>query len=457
MLGIALAAHDWDFGRAVLTAARELGEGGQATAIGSGARLPPASAALVNGVLAHGLDFDDTHVGAIYHASAQAMAACLAAGEAHGSSGREVLTAFIAAIEIGCRLALVGAGAFHDRAFHPTAICGTFAAAAAVGRLSGATAQQLVWALGVCGSQAAGILEQNGSWLKRFGPGWAAHSAIVAVALGRAGFIGPATVLEGRRGFYSSHLGRVPEGDARPSHRLGQEWHTLGIALKPYPCCHFIHAFVDAALDLRGQFDVRDVERIDCLLAAPLHKMVAEPRDRRIRPTTAYEALFSVPFVVALAFVRGRVDLAAFHDEPLDAPELLALTARTYCQDDPASDYPAHFPGEVVVRLRDGRTLRCRKPASLGTPEVPMSRESTVAKFMSNATRAIDRGTAGRLADTVLDIDHAASLDELIACSVVTSPGSSFDVRPGPSNGRVRSHGGLAGPPALDRAGTPAA
>lgn len=419
VLGIALAAHDWDFGRAVLKAARELGEGGQATAIGSGAKLPPASAALVNGVLAHGLDFDDTHIGAIYHASAQAMAACFAAGEANGASGREVLTAFVAAIEIGCRLALVGAGTFHDRAFHPTAICGTFAAAAAVGRLSGATEQQLVWALGVCGSQAAGILEQNGSWLKRFGPGWAAHAGIVAVALGRAGFIGPSTVLEGRRGFYLAHLGRVPEGQARPSHALGDEWQALGIALKPYPCCHFIHAFADAALELRGQFDLADVERIDCLLAAPLHKMVAEPRDRRIRPTTAYEALFSVPYVVALALVRGRVDLAAFHDEALDAPAVLALTARTFCLDDPASDYPVHFPGEVVVHLRDGRTLRCRKPASLGSPDVPLPREAVVAKFMANATRAVDRTTAERVAKLVLNLEAAASLQELMAaCSL---------------------------------------
>ena len=426
VLGIALAAHDWDFGRAVLTAARELGEGGQATAIGSGTKLPPASAALVNGVLAHGLDFDDTHIGAIYHASAQAMAACLAAGEANGASGREVLTAFIAAIEIGCRLALVGAGAFHDRAFHPTAICGTFAAAAAAGRLSGATPQQLVWALGVCGSQAAGILEQNGSWLKRFGPGWAAHAGIVAVALGRAGFIGPASVLEGRRGFYLAHLGRVPEGEALPSRGLGVTWQALGIALKPYPCCHFIHAFADAALELRGQFDLEDVERIDCLLAAPLHKMVAEPRDRRIRPTTAYEALFSVPFVVALALVRGRVDLAAFHDDPLDAPELLDLTARIFCLDDPASDYPVHFPGEIIVRLRDGRTLGVRKHASLGSPDLPLSREAVVAKFLANATRSVDQPRAERLVELVFGLEHSPSLHELMsACRIVEATASS--------------------------------
>ncbi len=422
VLGIALASSTFDFGRSVLQGARELGEGRAATAIGSGARLPAASAALVNGVLAHGLDFDDTHIGAIYHASAQAMAASLAAGQASGASGREVLTAFIAALEIGCRLALVGAGEFHDRAFHPTALCGTFASAAAAGRLSGASRQALVWALGLCGSQAAGILEQDQSWLKRLNPGWAAHSGVAAVSLARAGFIGPRTMLEGRRGFYAAHIQKRPEGTSLPSHGLGETWQTLGIALKPYPCCHFIHSFADAALELRGQFALDDVERIDCLLSAPLHKMVAEPRSKRIRPTTAYEALFSVPFVVALGLARGRVDLAAFYDEPLDAPDLLALTERTFCVDDPASDYPRHFPGEIVVRLRDGRCIRCRKAASLGTPDAPLPRSAVEAKFLALSTRTIDRASADQLIDRVFRLETVGSLEEIMALCTAEAP-----------------------------------
>lgn len=414
VLGIALASSTWDFGRAVLQGVRELGDGAQATGIGSGAKLPPASAALVNGVLAHGLDFDDTHIGAIYHASAHAIAACLASGEANCVSGRELLTAFIAALEVGCRIAMVGAGEFHDRGFHPTPLCGAFACTAGAGRLAGASRQALVWALGLCGSQAAGILEQNGSWLKRFGPGWAAHSALSAVAFGKAGFMGPTTVLEGSRGFYASHLQLVPKGDALPSLDLGSTWFALGIALKPYPCCHYIHAFADAALELRSQFALEDVERIDCLLKLSLHKGVAEPRDLRIRPRSPYEALFSVPFVVALALVRGRVDLAAFHDEPLDAADLMALTEKTFVLDDPHSDYPLHFPGEVIVHLRDGRTVRCRKAASYGSPDLPMARDAVVAKFMANATRAIDPARAERLAQCVLRLENAASLDDLV-------------------------------------------
>lgn len=419
VIGISLASSKFDIGESVLNGAKELGEGSQATAIGSGARLPPASAALVNGVLAHAIDFDDTHIGAIYHASAQAMAASFAAGQANKSSGKEVLLAYIAALEIGCRLGTVGAPDFHNRGFHPTALCGTFAAAAAAGRLYKANHQQLVWALGLCGSQASGILIGGLHWLKRMHPGWSAHSALAAVALARAGFIGPEMVFEAPKGgFYLTHIQRQPEGEKLPSNGLGENWQTLGIALKPYPCCHFIHAFVDAALELRGQFKLEDVERIECPLTPDLHKMVAEPREACIEPAIPYRALFSVQYVVALALTRGRVDLAAFHDEPLNAPDVLEVAAKTYCTQDLDSDFPAHFPGEVIVHLKDGRVLRCRKPASLGTQDVPLSIDAVKAKFMTNALRAIPKDAADTLIEKVLDIENAESLDEIMALCI---------------------------------------
>ena len=365
-------------------------------------------------MLAHGLDFDDTHIGAVYHATSPALAAALAAGEGNGSTGAEVLAAFVAALEIGCRLATVGAGAFHDRAFHPTSLCGTFAAAVVAGRLAKVDHQTMTWALGLCGSQASGILERGTSWLKRLHPGWAAHCGLSAMALARAGFTGPNTVFEGGRGFYASHIQHVPTGADLPSHELGRTWQTLGIALKPYPCCHFIHGFVDAALALRGQFELDQIERIDCPLTPGLHKMVAEPRARCITPSTPYQAMFSVQYVTAAALVHGRVDLATFFDDALDAPDVLAVAAKTHCIADPASDYPVHFPGEVVVHLKGGRTVGVRKPTSLGTPETPLPRAAIEQKFLKNATRAIAPAAAEKLIAAVYGIEKAISLSAIM-------------------------------------------
>lgn len=413
-LGIALASSRADFGAAVHGAAAALGAGAEATAIGFGTRLPAPSAALVNGTLAHGLDFDDTHIEAVYHASAPALAAALAAGEAAGADGREALTAFVVGLELGCRLAAAAPGAFHDRGFHPTALCGTFAAAAVAARLAGDRQPALVSALGLCGSQAAGILELRESWLKRLHPGWAAHAGLVAAALGRHGFRGPATVFEGPHGFFASHLGRVPEGARSPALELGTRWDSRGIALKPYPCCHFVHAFIDAALALRPEVRLDDIERIECPLTDRLQALVAEPRERRIAPPTVYDALFSVPYAVALALVRGRVDLAAFYDEPIDDPAVLAVAARVVCPDDPASDYPRHYPGEVRITLRDGRRIARREATSRGTPERRLTPAEIEAKFLQNATRALPEPEAKRIVDMVWELERLPAIGALV-------------------------------------------
>lgn len=419
VLGIALASSRFDFGTAVLNGARALGEGSAATVLAFGTLLPAASAALVNGTLGHGLDYDDTHIAGIYHASAPAFATALAAGEAAGADGKSVLLAYIVALEIGCRLAASGAGAFHDRGFHPTSQCGTFAAAAAAARLAGDSQSSLVNALGLCGSMASGILEIRESWLKRLHPGWAAHAGIVAAALGRAGFRGPATVFEGPHGFFASHIQKVPTGEQAPAYRLGEHWATLGIALKPYPCCHFIHAFIDAALALRHEVDVDDIERIDCPLTDRLQSMVGQPRERKIKPPTIYDALFSVPYVVALALLHGRVDLASFYDQPLDDPKVLALAARIFCPDDPDSDYPLHFPGEVRITFKSGRELRRREASSRGTPERRLSAAEIETKFRANATRAVSDEQASRIAAIVWDIENLGDIRKLVATCVV--------------------------------------
>jgi 2-methylcitrate dehydratase PrpD len=419
-LGIALASSSFDFGAAVLEAGREFGTGAQAHAIGSGAPLPAVSAALVNGTLAHGLDFDDTHIAAIYHASAPALAASLAAGEAVSASGRDVLLAYVVAMEIGCRLAGAAPGEFHKRGLHPTAMCGVFSAAVAAARLNRSAETALVSALGLCGSQSGGILEIGDSWLKRLHPGWAAHAGLVAEALGRKGFKGPSTVFEGVHGFFASHLGQLPSAERLASHELGQRWHILGLAFKPYPCCHFIHAFVDAALALRDEISLDQIERIECPLSGPLHSLVAEPRERRIRPSTIYEALFSVPYVVAVALARGKVDLAAFYDTPLDDAAVLAIASRTHCIQDPESDYPNHFPGEVRVTLKDGSVHKRRESASRGTPERRVSRGDISAKFMANATRAITQSDAERVAAKVWRLEEQQSIKDLMSLCAKT-------------------------------------
>ena len=168
-LGCCLAAARYDFGRAARATAERLGGPPESAVVGSRVRVAAANAALANATLAHGLDFDDTREDAIVHTGSVAVTTSLAVGEATGASGRATLEAIVAGVEVMCRVGLAVPGKFHARHYHPTALAGTFGAAAAAGKLYALTEDELVHALGICGSQASGIIEYlaDGSWTKR--------------------------------------------------------------------------------------------------------------------------------------------------------------------------------------------------------------------------------------------------------------------------------------------------
>src|SRR5205823_10154933 len=191
-LGCALAATRCDFGRAARETAERLGGPQESTVVGRKVRVAGANAVLANATLAHGLDFDDTREDAIVHTGSVAVTTALAVGEALGASGRATLAALVAGVEVMCRVGLAVPGKFHARHYHPTALAGTFCAAAVAGKLHGSTEDQLVHAFGICGSQAGGIIEYlaDGAWTKRLHPGWAAHAGAAATLLAHAGATG---------------------------------------------------------------------------------------------------------------------------------------------------------------------------------------------------------------------------------------------------------------------------
>src|SRR3989475_1496376 len=253
-LGSCLASSRQDFGRAVLQTAERLGGQAESTLIGTKGKVGAASAVLANATLAHGLDFDDTREDAIVHTGSVAVTTALAVGEALGASGRAVLEAMVAGVEVMCRVGLAVPGRFHARHYHPTSLAGSFAAAAIAGRLHGLTEDELVHAFGICGSQAGGIIEYlaDGSWTKRLHPGWAAHAGVTAALLAQAGFTGPETVFEGAHGFYQAFAGGHHETWLHELLTfLGRKWEIEQLTFKTYPCGSIAHPYMDCALRLR--------------------------------------------------------------------------------------------------------------------------------------------------------------------------------------------------------------
>src|SRR6185369_6830872 len=417
ILGIALAASRGETAPSILAALDGWGAAGDSTVIGSKRTAATPLAILANGALAHSLDFDDTHAISITHASAVVVPVALGLGEAAGVTGRAMITAAVAGYESIARLGMAAPGAFHARGWHATGVCGTFAAALVAGRIDGLAADRMTAALGIAGSFASGGLEylEDGSWVKRIHAGWAGHGGVVAAALARGGFTGPATILDGRFGFYRTFLGTDP--DPAPFATLGLEWETPAIGFKPYPCCHYNHAYLDCALELRRAhaLAVEDIEAIECRVPAGEVPIVCEPRQAKLRPRTSYDAQFSLPYSVASALLDGRVGLDTYAPERLGEPRRLALAARVTHAVDPDSAFPRGFPGWVQVRLRDGRTLQARAPDGRGSLARPLPPEAIVEKFRDNAGRALPPAGVAEIERTVLTLDTMADVRTLAA------------------------------------------
>lgn len=418
-IGIALACCRDDFARSVETSLMSPAAEDGSTVIGSGARFSEADAAFANGAFIHGPDFDDTHTTAIVHASACIVPTALGVGERMGASGRDVLTAAVLGWEIVVRIGAAAPGRFHDRGFHATGVAGAFAAALVAGKLYGLTAEQLTNALGIVGSMASGIFEYlaDGSWVKRIHPGWAAHCGIYAARLARAGFSGPKTVFEGRFGLYNTHVGEGNYDPAAAVAALGTTWETPRISYKPYPCCHYNHAFLDCISALRQSalLRPRDVKRIICHISARQVPIVCEPIGAKLHPRTDYDAKFSLQFCVAAMLVQGRLDITTFSGENLRNPQILDLASKVECRVDPASRFPATFGGRVTVETADGRTLEEQQDFNRGGPDLPIAAGEIEEKFRCNAALTCTASHVQGLLDAIRRIDAVDDVRSLSA------------------------------------------
>jgi len=418
-IGNALAAAPEDFGRAVLGVAERLGGPPESTLLGRVGRVAAANAVLANATLAHGLDFDDTREDAIVHTGCVAVTTALAAGEAAGASGRAVLEALIASVEVMCRVGLVVPGALHARHFHPTAITASFAAAAAAGKLFALSEDELVRAFGLCGSQASGIIEYlaDGSWTKRLHPGWNAHAGVTATLLARAGFTGPETVLEGGHGLYAAFAGgHDPARLSAVLDTLGRTWELGELTLKPYPCGSIAQPYMDCAARLRATHGVKaeDITAVRCRTAAGPVPRLWEPLAAKHAPPNGYAAKFSLPYLLASIFVRGRAGLAEFTDAAVREADVLRVAGLVTYELDASIDYPRQFIGDVEVTLAGGRTLRERQDRPRGGPDAPLTREEIEAKFRGNAGLVLPAVQVDGALAAVSGLGEATSLTDVL-------------------------------------------
>ncbi len=426
IVGIALAASGMEPARIVGEVVDAWGGAEQASAVGRGKRYPAAGAALLNGTLAHALDYDDTHLPSVLHPSAAVVPAALAAAEACGASGRELLAAVAAGDELVVRVGMagydpeLGNSIFFEKGLHATSIAGTLGAALAVAMVYGLGEEEIGHAVAISASMGAGIIEANrtGGTVKRIHCGWAAHAGVTAAELARRGLTGPPTVFEGRFGFLRAFLDDKADTGAI-IRGLGEEWEVPRIFFKPYPANHFTHAGIDAAIKLRQEgLDVRKIKDIELGVATPTLRTIAQPAEGKARPKTGYAAQFSGPFTVATALVGGGglgVSLEDFTDEEVEDPVKLDLASRVRCVPDEECDriFPNQFPAVLCVRLEGGEVLEARVLHNRGGPQNPLTDEELGIKFRTNAERALPAERVEKLRDALRSLESSAAVDEV--------------------------------------------
>ena len=412
--GIAYASGRYDFAHKALTAIAGLGGDGQVPVIGLPLRLPPRDAALVNGILVHGLDFDDTHTGGIIHATASVWPAVMATASCAARPAPICSPPTSRAWRRPRGSRAVGSGPFHQLGFHPTGLIGVFGCTLAAGTLMGLSPQALTMAQGIALSMAAGSLEflEDGAWTKRMHPGWAAQSGITAAALAQQGFVGPSRAYEGRFGLFNAYLQAGIEAErwgratAGLGERLGDDGDrreaAAGLPLHPR-----LLRCRDRTSRSSTSSSIGDIERIKALVPAEVVKTVCEPVANKRRPANAYDAQFSIPYLVAASLVRGRFTLAELEPEALDrrahpAPVRPASTTRSTR----ARPSRATTPARCRSRCSDGRVLMHREAMNRGCADRPLSNAEIVDKFTGNARMRLSARQADEVREAVLGLDR---------------------------------------------------
>jgi 2-methylcitrate dehydratase PrpD len=405
-IGCALAGSKHRTVDTLLAVLQETGGRPQATVLGRNLELGRLEAPLVNGQMGHVLDFDDTHMGGVVlHASSPVLAALFSLAGRSPVSGSDLMLAYAVGFEAGIRSGLTAPG-HHKGGWHLTGTLGTIAAAAAGGKLIGLDTQGLTYAMGIAGTQAAGLQQNRGTMCKSFHAGKAAQNGVLAALLAERGFDSTQEIIEGRKGFC-----RVYSDTAAPERLtagLGENWLIESNGHKPYACGVVLHPLIDAVIAIRNRerIDPADVTEI----SLRVHPFVLAITDVA-EPSTGLQSKFSTVHSAAVALVDGAAGIAQYSDAKAADPVVAALRRKTKA----VADATLRSDEAFATIVAGGKPHEAYVPHASGTAANPMSDAAIEAKFLANATPVIGDVRAQRALEFVWMLERQRDVRDLIA------------------------------------------
>ena len=411
-LGVALAGAEDPLVHILLDEMTEAGESPQSSIIGHDARLPALSAALVNGAAAHALDYDDVNMAMPGHPSVAILPGLLALAELKGSPGSEVITAFVAGYETACRVGATLQPGHYNLGFHATSTVGSFGAAAACARLLGLDVEMTAMALGIAGTQAAGLKSQFGTMCKPFHAGKAAQNGLLAARLAARGFSSRTDIVECVQGFALTHgPDFVPEASlAAPE----AGFHVLANLFKYHAACYFTHAPIECAHRLRDEHQLTPdmITGITIRIDASCDRVCNIPA-----PVDALQSKFSLRQTVAMALSGvDTASLSAYSAENARDASLIRLRERV------SFDWQDNWPQtlcELELDLVDGRRVSARHDAGIPAADIADQGKRLATKFDALVAPVLGTARARELREMISDLENVNDIGSLARLAAV--------------------------------------
>ncbi len=377
--------------------------------IGRPGRAARLTAALVNGAAGHALDFDDTHTMMGGHPSVPVLPALLALAETEEANGAALLTALIAGIELECRLGLLLGAGHYLAGFHATGTLGAFGAAAACAHLLRLGGDQWLHALGLAGTQAAGLRSAFGTMAKPLHAGRAASAGLLSAVLARGGFSGQSAILEAAHGFAGTHAGAEPAAGMLA--QCAERFLIRDTLFKFHAACYLSHAAIEAAAQLRRShaLNADGIRQVEVHVAPALLGICSIQE-----PTTGLEGKFSLRVTTALALLgEDTADLATFSDAKMRDPQLIALRDRVMV----ATGDLAPTQSRVVIDT-GATTLEAQVDTGVPATDLAAQRARLLRKFLALVTPVLGAHRANRLADAAAHAEDVDTVSDLLSLTL---------------------------------------
>ena len=410
-LGVALAGSQEEDAKICAEIARQEQATEETSVIGQKFKTSALQGAFANGTAAHALDFDHSFT-LMGQPTAPIIPAIFALGEALGSSGRQVIEAYVIGYEVTAKLAHSLRDSTHE-GWHAPSTLGSFGAAAGCGKLLGLSAAQSEMALGITASMASGVVANFGTMTKPLHVGLGARNGVLAAKLAKSGFTANSKAIETGVGFYQTlHGGTVIHEGAIDE--LGKSFALLtdGLRIKPYPCGGLTHQVIDSILEFRAKHGVTPemVDSVDVEVVQHTYDRIAF----RV-PETSIQGKFCMPYLVARALIDGKVGIDTFTESAVREPSVLKLAERVKMNlnNDLKKTNLAGRPCRVTMRLTDGRTFTREAQHAKGSPEFPMTEAELKEKFFDAASHALPPDSAKRALEQIEKLETLPSVRPL--------------------------------------------